>query len=96
MPKPQKARAPAYDKTQVMRDAHKRFQEGKELRLGWSFGQCLSTAWQAAKLRRTFEGQRVGSGINPTTWEWWLIRPTVIMAKGLLWLLDLWGLGQRL
>jgi hypothetical protein len=35
-----------------MRDAHKRYRDGKRLGLGWTFGQCLSTAWAAAKMRR--------------------------------------------
>jgi hypothetical protein len=35
----------------VMRDAHKRYQQGKRLRMGWTFGHCLSTSWQAAKMQ---------------------------------------------
>jgi hypothetical protein len=35
-----------------MKDAHKRFRDGQRLGLGWTFGQCLSTAWAAAKMRR--------------------------------------------
>ena len=42
----------AYDRAAIMRDAHKRFRDGKRLALGWTFGQCLSTAWSAAKERR--------------------------------------------
>ena len=41
-----------YDRAAIMRDAHKRFRDGKRLGLGWTFGQCLSTAWRAAKARR--------------------------------------------
>ncbi|GLI94315.1 hypothetical protein [Methylocystis echinoides] len=41
-----------FDRAAVMRDAHKRFRDGRRLSLGWSFGQCLATAWQAAKIRR--------------------------------------------
>lgn len=44
--------APTYDRTAIMRDAHKRYRDGKRLGLGWAFGRCLSTAWQAAKMRR--------------------------------------------
>jgi hypothetical protein len=40
------------DRSAIMQDAHKRFRDGVRLRLGWSFGQCLSTAWAAAKIRR--------------------------------------------
>jgi hypothetical protein len=40
-----------FDKRIIMRDAHRRFRDGKRLRLGWSFGQCLATAWAAAKIR---------------------------------------------
>jgi hypothetical protein len=41
-----------YDRAAIMRDAHKRFRDGKRLGLGWTFGQCLSTAWRAARERR--------------------------------------------
>ena len=34
----------AYDRAAIMRDAHKRFRNGKRLGLGWTFGQCLSAA----------------------------------------------------
>lgn len=37
------------DRSAIMRDAHLRFRQGKRLNLGWSFSQCLSTAWAAAK-----------------------------------------------
>ena len=50
---------PAFDRAAIMRDAHLRFRQGKRLRMGWSFARCLSTAWQAAKLRRTFDEQRL-------------------------------------
>jgi hypothetical protein len=46
------APAARYDRAAIMRDAHKRYRDGKRLGLGWSFGRCLSTAWQAAKMRR--------------------------------------------
>lgn len=41
-----------YDRAAIMRDAHKRFRDGKRLGLNWTFGQCLSTAWAAAKMRQ--------------------------------------------
>jgi hypothetical protein len=44
--------APAYDRAAIMRAAHRRYRAGKRLGLGWTFGQCLSTAWAAAKMRR--------------------------------------------
>ena len=47
-----------YDRAAVMRDAWKRFRDGERLGLGWSFGQCLSTAWQAARQRRIWAEQR--------------------------------------
>lgn len=40
------------DKSAVMRDAHKRYRQGKRLNMGWSWSQCLSTAWAAARIRR--------------------------------------------
>jgi len=41
-----------YDRGAIMRDARKRFRDGKRLGLGWTFSQCLSMAWRAAKERR--------------------------------------------
>ncbi len=41
-----------YDRAAIMRDAYKRFRDGKRLGLGWTFAQCLSTAWRAAKARK--------------------------------------------
>lgn len=41
------------DRSTVMRDAHKRYRQGKRLNMGWTFAQCLSTAWQAAKMRQS-------------------------------------------
>lgn len=46
-----RATAPETDRAAVMRDAHKRFADGKRLSLGWTFSQCLKTAWAAARLR---------------------------------------------
>ncbi|WP_457797229.1 hypothetical protein [Methylocystis sp. S23] len=34
------------------RYAHRRYKDGVRLRLGWSWSQCLSTSWAAAKMRR--------------------------------------------
>ena len=45
---------PRLDRAAIMRDAHKRFRDGTRLGLGWTFGQCLSTAWAAAKVRGAF------------------------------------------
>ncbi|WP_036281882.1 hypothetical protein [Methylocystis sp. ATCC 49242] len=42
-----------YDRAAVMRGAHKRYRDGKRLGLGWSWSQCLSTAWAAEKMRRS-------------------------------------------
>jgi hypothetical protein len=47
-----------FDRSAIMKDAWKRFRDGRRLGLGWTFGRCLSTAWQAAKIRRTFDQQR--------------------------------------
>lgn len=43
------------DRTAVMRDAHKRFRDGRRLGLGWTFSRCLRTAWAAARIRRDME-----------------------------------------
>jgi hypothetical protein len=40
------------DRAAVMRDAHRRYRDGKRLGMGWTFGRCLSTACAAAKMRR--------------------------------------------
>ena len=52
------AEAVTYDRAAIMRDAHKRFRDGKRLGLGWTFGQCLATAWKAAKDRRKATARR--------------------------------------
>lgn len=41
-----------FDRAAIMRDAHKRFRDGRRLGLGWTFGQCLATAWAAARIAR--------------------------------------------
>jgi hypothetical protein len=41
-----------YDGAVIMRDAHKRFADGKRFNLDWTFAQCLATAWAPAKIRR--------------------------------------------
>lgn len=43
------------DRAAVMRDAHRRYRDGRRLSLGWTFGQCLRTAWAAARIRRDME-----------------------------------------
>jgi hypothetical protein len=47
-----KAETVTFDRAAILRDAHKRFRDGKRLGLGWTFGQCLKTGWAAAKDRR--------------------------------------------
>ena len=42
---------PRYDRRAVMRDAHKRYRAGLRLNCGWTFAQCLRTAWAAARQR---------------------------------------------
>lgn len=44
---------PRLDKRAVMRDAHLRYRQGKYLKLGWTWAQCLRTAWAAAKIRQS-------------------------------------------
>lgn len=39
------------DRSRVFKDAHRRFKDGKRLNLGWTFAQCLKTAWQAERIR---------------------------------------------
>jgi hypothetical protein len=57
----QKAEAVSYDRAAIMRDAHKRFRDGKRLGLGWTFGQCLAMAWKAAKVRREATGRGIAA-----------------------------------
>lgn len=48
-----KQQTPAgYDRAAIMRDAHKRFRDGRRLGIDWTFAQCLRTAWQAARIRQ--------------------------------------------
>jgi hypothetical protein len=42
----------AYDRRAIMRDAHKRFRDGRRLGIDWTFVHCLRTAWAAARIRR--------------------------------------------
>jgi hypothetical protein len=50
-----------YNRAAIMRDAHKRYANGKRLGLGWTFGQCLSTAWAATKMRREAARLRIAA-----------------------------------
>lgn len=43
---------PKIDKGAVMRDAHRRYRNSLRIGLDFTFAQCLSTAWAAAKMRR--------------------------------------------
>ncbi len=40
-----------YDRSAIMKDAHRRYAAGRRLGMGWTFGRCLSTAWAAEKMR---------------------------------------------
>ena len=42
----------AYDRAGIMRNAHKRFRDGRLLGLDWTFAQCLRTGWAAARIKR--------------------------------------------
>jgi hypothetical protein len=46
------------DKSAVLRDAHLRYRQGLRLQMGWSFAQCLRTAWAAAHQRRQASAHR--------------------------------------
>jgi len=48
------------DRSAIMRDAHKRFRDGRRLGLDWTFGRCLSTAWAAAKARAAIAEAETG------------------------------------
>lgn len=43
--------AGGYDRRAIMRNAHKRFRDGRRLALDWTFAQCLKTAWAAARIQ---------------------------------------------
>jgi hypothetical protein len=51
----------AYDRAAIMRNAHKRFRDGKRLELGWTFAQCLATAWAAARIQRARVPMRIAA-----------------------------------
>jgi len=40
-----------------MRDAHRQWRQSQRLGLGWSWGKCISRAWEAAKGREVFRQQ---------------------------------------
>lgn len=40
------------NKRRVMQDAHIRYRQGQRLNMGWTFSQCLKTAWAAEKQRQ--------------------------------------------
>ena len=46
------------DRRAIMRDAHRQWRNSQRLGLGWSWSNCMSLAWEAAKGRRVFELQR--------------------------------------
>ena len=39
------------DRAEILKDARKRFADGQRLGLGWTFAQCLKTAWAAARMK---------------------------------------------
>ena len=41
-----------YSRSEILRDAHRRYRQGLRLGMGWTFSQCLRTAWAAAKQRQ--------------------------------------------
>lgn len=47
-----------YQRKWIMLDAHRRYRNSKEMGLGFSFADCLRTAWAAEKIRCTPEYQR--------------------------------------
>lgn len=50
-----------FDRAAVMRDAHRRYRDGRRLGLAWTFAQCLRTAWAAARLQRGMLAARVAA-----------------------------------
>ena len=46
------------DRSAIMRDAWRRYRDGKRLGFNWTFGRCLMVAWQAAKMRQRSTRQR--------------------------------------
>ncbi|MGJ0509971.1 MAG: hypothetical protein ACR652_23155 [Methylocystis sp.] len=49
------------DRRAIMLDAHRRFRDGQRLGLGWTFSQCLTTAWAAAKIRKSMDAARMAA-----------------------------------
>lgn len=52
----------------VLADARKRFADGERYGLGWTWAQCLRTAYAAERLRRQFDQQR--EALKPATINW--------------------------
>jgi hypothetical protein len=55
------------DRREVMRDAHRRFKDCQRLRLDFTFADCLSSSWTAARMRRagthrSWDNRRVETG----------------------------------
>lgn len=38
-----------YDRSAVMRDAHRQWRMSKRLGLNWTWGKCISRAWEVAR-----------------------------------------------
>ena len=53
------------DRSELMKDAWRRFRDGQRLGLGWDFARCLRMAWTAAKLRAEFPRRHY----QPTTFQ---------------------------
>lgn len=41
-----------------MRDAHRQWRQSQRLGLGWTWGKCISRAWEAAKGREEIRLQK--------------------------------------
>lgn len=46
-----------YDRKAVMRDAHRQWRLSNRLGLGWTWGKCISRAWEAARGREAISQQ---------------------------------------
>lgn len=47
-----------YDRKAVMRDAHRQWRQSQRLGLGWTWGKCISRAWEAARGREAIRLQK--------------------------------------
>jgi len=47
-----------FNRSAIMRDAHRQWRQSQSLGLGWDWSKCMRRAWEAAKGRAILQQQR--------------------------------------